>query len=73
MVWLGPQSRGTPRPRLHDPPYPGYRQPEPKVPLRERQRQLRQDRILLRVGTIVLVLTASAFLVLVCVLIATHL
>jgi hypothetical protein len=72
MVWLGPPSRGVPRPRLHDPPYPGYRQSEPKVPMEERRRQARQDWILLRVGTIVLVSVAATFLVLVCVLIATH-
>lgn len=72
MVWLGPPSRGVPRPRLHDPPYPGYREPRPKVPLKERQRQVRRDWILMRAGTIVLVFTAAAFLVLICVLIATH-
>jgi hypothetical protein len=68
MVWLGPPSRGALRPRLHDPPYPGYREPQPKVPLKDRQRQARLDWVLMRVGTIVLVLTAAAFLVLNCVL-----
>ena len=72
MVWLGPPSRGAPRPRLHDPPYPGYRQPQPKIPPKDRQRQARRDWILLRVGTTVLVFAVAAFLVLVCVLIATH-
>jgi hypothetical protein len=72
MVWLGPQSRGAPRPRLHDPPYPGYRPHEPKVPLQDRERQARQNRVLLRVATIVLVPTAAAFLVMICVLLAMH-
>lgn len=75
MVWLGPPSRGVPRPRLHDPPYPGYRQPEPlepKVPLKEQQRRARRDWVLMRVSSIVLVLAAAAFLVLTCVLMATH-
>jgi hypothetical protein len=72
MVWLGPPSRGVPRPRLHDPPYPGYRQPQPKVPLKEQQRRARRDWVLMRVSTIAMVLVTAAFVVLICVLIATH-
>ena len=36
------------------------------------QQQLRSDYILLRIGTVVLVLLAAAFLVILCVLIAMH-
>jgi hypothetical protein len=70
MVYLG----GPRRRRgiyLHDPP-PGYRPPRPRVPLKDRQRQAREDRILLRVLTVVLVLTVAAVLVIVSLIIATH-
>jgi hypothetical protein len=73
MVWLGPPSRGAFRPRLHDPPYPGFRLDEPpKVPLKEQRRRLRRDRVLIRVATVVLVFAAAAFLVMIGVLVATH-
>ena len=72
MVWLGPPSRGVPRPRLHDPPYPGYRPNEPGVPLKDQQRRARRDRALLRAATVVLVPTAAAILAMICVLIAMH-
>jgi hypothetical protein len=73
MVWLGPPSRGVPRPRLHDPPYPGFRLDEPpKVPLKEQQRRMRRDRFLIRVATVVLAFTVAAFLVMIGVLVATH-
>jgi hypothetical protein len=73
MVWLGPPSRGVPRPRLHDPPYPGFHLDEsPKVPLKEQQRRVRRDRNLIRIATVVLVFTAAAFLVTIGVLVATH-
>ena len=72
MVWLGGPGRGGARRRgivLHDPP-PGYR--PPSLPRKFVQQQLRSDYILLRVGTVVLVLLAAALLVILCVLIATH-
>jgi len=73
MVWLSPQSRGVPRPHLHDPPYPGFRLDEPpKVPLKEQQRRLRRDRLLIRVAAVVLAVTAVAFLVMIGVHFATH-
>jgi hypothetical protein len=77
MVWLGgPRRPGrfSRRPGgiyLHDPP-PGYRPPRPRMPLKDRQRQAREDWILLRVLTVVLVLTAAAVLVIVSLIIATH-
>jgi type IV secretory pathway component VirB8 len=42
------------------------------VPLKERQRQARQERVLMRVATVVLVLTAAAVLVIISLIIATH-
>jgi hypothetical protein len=73
MVWLGPPSRGVPRPHLHDPPYPGFRLDEPpKLPLKEQQRRVRRDRFLIRVATVVLVVTAGAFLVMIGALVALH-
>jgi hypothetical protein len=42
------------------------------MPLKDRQRQARQDWILLRVLTVVLVLTAAAVLMIVSLIIATH-
>jgi hypothetical protein len=73
MVWLGPPSRGVPRPRLHDAPYPGFRLDKPpKVPLKEQQLGMRRDRSLIRVATIALAFTAAAFLVMIGVLVATH-
>ena len=73
MVWLGPPSRGAFRPRLHDPPYPGFRLDEPpKVPRKEQQRRMRRDRFLIRAATIFLAFTAAALLVMIGVLVATH-
>ena len=78
MVWLGgprgwrPGLRGRPRGiYLHDPP-PGYRPPRPEIPLKDRQRQARQDWVLMRVATVVLILVAVAFMVIMVVIIATH-
>jgi hypothetical protein len=77
MVWLGgPRRPGrySRRPGgiyLHDPP-PGYRPPRPEIPLKERQRQARQDWLLMRVATVVLVLAAVAFMVIMVLIIATH-
>ena len=75
MVWLGgPRGRGgrTKAIVLHDPP-PGYRPPRPRIPLKDRQREAREDWILMRVTTVVLVLAAAAFMVIIFVIIATHL
>lgn len=73
MVWLGGPRRGSGaggrRIVLHDPP-PGYH--PPSLPRKFVQQQLRSDYILLRIGTVVLVLLAVAFLVILCVLIATR-
>jgi hypothetical protein len=66
MVYLGGPT-GPRRRRgiyLHDPP-PGYRPPRPRIPLKERQREARQDWILIRVTTVILVLTAAAVLVII--------
>jgi hypothetical protein len=71
MVYLGPKWVSAFRPRLHDAP-PGYRPPRPRIPVKERQREVRQYRILIRVATVILVLTAVAFLVLILVIIANH-
>ena len=74
MVWLGgPRGKAGRRNPivLHDPP-PGYRPPRPRIPLKERQREARQDWILMRVTTVILVLTAAAVLVIISLIIATH-
>jgi hypothetical protein len=76
MVYLGGPRRGRGtgwiRGRgiyLKAPP-PGYR--PPRMPSKDRQRLLRDDRILVRVTTPVLILAAAAFIVIISVLIATH-
>jgi len=75
MVYLGgPRRRKGTRGRglyLHDPP-PGYRPPRLRIPLKERQREARQEWILMRVTTVVLVLLAVAVLVIISVMIATY-
>ena len=77
MVWIGgPRgwSRVRGRPRgiyLHDPP-PGYHPPRPGIPLKSRQRQARQEWVLMRVATVVLILVAAAFMVIMLLFIATH-
>jgi hypothetical protein len=77
MVWLGgPRRPGrySRRPGgiyLHDPP-PGYRPARTEIPPKDRQRQAREDWLLMRVTTVVLVLAAAAFMVIICVIIATH-
>ncbi len=73
MVWLGGPRRAWGRGRrgiyLHDPP-PGYR--PPRSPEKDRQRQARQDWVLMRVATVVLILVAVAFTVIMFLIIATH-
>jgi hypothetical protein len=73
MVWLGgPRRGGRTKPIvLHDPP-PGYRPPRPTIPLKDRQRNAREDWVLMRVTTVVLVFAAAAFMVIIFVIIATH-
>jgi hypothetical protein len=75
MVYLGgPRRRKGTRGRglyLHDPP-PGYRPPRLRIPLKERQREARQEWILMRVTTVVLVVTAVAVLVIISLMIATY-
>ena len=51
---------------------PGYHPPRPGIPLKDRQRQARQDWILMRVATIVLILAAVAFMVIMTMIIAAH-
>ena len=76
MVWLGGPRGGRPgntRPRciyLHNP--PGYHPPRPESPLKDRQRQARQDWVLMRVATVILILVAVAFMVIIVLIIATH-
>jgi hypothetical protein len=43
------------------------------VPLRQQQRKLREDYVLMRVATVIVVLLAGAFLVMMGMIIATHL
>ena len=73
MVYLGgpidPRRRRRIGLYLHDPP-PGYSPPRPRMPLKDRQRQAREDWILLRVLTVVLVPTVVAVLVIVSLMIA---
>ena len=76
MVWLGGPRKwwGTSRSAgiyLQDPP-PGYRPPRPEIPSKDRQRQARQDWVLMRVATVVLILVAVAFMVIMLLFIATH-
>jgi hypothetical protein len=70
MVWIG----GPRRRRglyLHDPP-PGYHPPRPRMPLKKRQRIARQDWILEHVLAVVLILCATALILIICLMIATH-
>ena len=77
MVWLGGPRRSDRLGRgrrgiyLHDL-LPGYHPPRPEIPLKDRQRQARQDWILMRAATIALVLAAVAFIVIMFLIIATH-
>jgi hypothetical protein len=76
MVYLGGPRRRSRAGRasgiyLHDPP-PGYHPPRPQIPLKDRQRQARQEWVLMRVATVVLILVAVAFMVIMVVIIATY-
>jgi hypothetical protein len=71
VVYLGGPRRGRRGIYLHDPP-PGYRPPRPAIPLKERLRIAHREWILMRVATVVLTLTAVAFLVLMVLAIATR-
>jgi hypothetical protein len=74
MVWLGgPRGRGG-RSRgivLHDLP-PGYSPPRPRIPLKKRQREAREDFVLMRVATVVLILAAAATAVIFVLMIAGY-
>jgi hypothetical protein len=56
---------------LHDPP-PGYHPPRPRLSLKDQQRKARQEQVLIRVASVVLVLTAAGVLVIISLIIATH-
>ena len=76
MVYLGgPRGRrgrgGRGALYLHDPP-PGYRPPRRRLPLKERQRNLRVDWIMLRVATVVVVPLVIALFVIIVLMVATH-
>jgi hypothetical protein len=75
MVYLGgPRGRNGTRSRgiyLHDPP-PGYHAPRPRTPLPSRRRQARQEWLLLRVTTVVLVLLVAAMAVFIALMIAGY-
>jgi hypothetical protein len=75
MVYLGgPRGRRRIFGRgiyLHDPP-PGYHPTRPHVPLAERRRILRRERLLLYVTTTILVLLAGAMAVFIGLMIAGY-
>jgi hypothetical protein len=71
MVYLGGPRGGRRGIYLHDPP-PGYHQPRPDIPFKERKLKARRDFVLMRVTTIVLALTAAAFIVLLLLVMALH-
>jgi hypothetical protein len=71
MVYIGGNGPRRPRVYLHDPP-PGYRPPRTEMPKKDRQRQARQDWLLMRIATIALILAAVSFIVIMFLLIATH-
>ena len=80
MVWIGgPRrdqadrlGRGRRGLYLHDPP-PGYRPPPSRMTVKDRQRIARQEWILEHVLAVILILSATAFMVIICLIIATHL
>jgi hypothetical protein len=77
MVWLGGPRRRNVRGLsggifLNDPP-PGYRPPQSTMPLKDRQRMARQNWILEHILGVILIISATAVLVIILVIIATHL
>jgi succinate dehydrogenase hydrophobic anchor subunit len=56
---------------LHDPP-PGYHPPRPRISLKDRQRKAREDWVLMRVATVILVLAAAAIVVIMVVMIVEY-
>jgi hypothetical protein len=79
VVWIGgprrdPEDRlgrGRRGLYLHDPP-PGYHPPQPRMPLQDQQRIARQDWILEHVLAVILILSAAATTLIICLIIATH-
>lgn len=76
MVYLGGPRRRARAGRasgiyLHDPP-PGYHPPQPRMPLKDRQRIARRDWILEHVLAVILILSAAAVILIICLIIATH-
>lgn len=77
MVWLGgPRRRPSSRARpagiyLHDAP-PGYHPPRDKESQKQRQREARENYLLMRVATVVLALVVVAFVVIMIVMVATR-
>jgi hypothetical protein len=77
MVWLGGPRRRNVRGLsggifLNDPP-PGYHPPQSTMPLKDRQRMARQNWILEHILAVILIISATAVLVIILVIIATHL
>ena len=79
MVWIGgPRrdpgdrlGRGRRGLYLHDPP-PGYHPPRPRMPLKDQQRIARQDWILEHVLAVILILSAAAVILIICLIVAMH-
>jgi hypothetical protein len=76
MVYLGGPRRRSRAGRasgiyLHDPP-PGYHPPRSRVPMKQQRRKLREDYVLMRVATVVVAFLATALLVMLLMIIATH-
>ena len=72
MVFLGgnPSRRRT-QLRLHDAP-PGYRPPPVRMSRQARQRELREELIVVRVATVAGVLLGLAVVAIIIVMVATH-
>lgn len=76
MVWLGGPRRRSTRGLggglfLNDPP-PGYRPPRLELPFKQRQRQAREEYILMRGATVILVGVVAALVVTFLVIIALN-
>jgi hypothetical protein len=74
MVWLGgPRGRtGRRNPIVLNDPPPGFHSSPPKLPQKTRLRKARQDWLLMRVATVLLVLAAAAFVLIMMVYIVTQ-